>query len=155
MGILLELGGGTIAQRGYTNLDPVHGKGDWKRRVQETPWPVPDQGVDRLKAWHLLEHIPKEDHITVMNEAWRVLVSGGEFEIRMPLAFVNDRLNSTFGPWADPTHVSFWHYPGSFMYFTGQHRPNADYGIQYWSQLDRGHTDLSNWNDALITLVKP
>lgn len=151
----LELGGGLIPRRGYTNLDPVHGVGEWRRRVQDVPWPAGDETVTRLRASHLLEHIPKADHITVMNEAWRVLQSGGEFEIWMPLAFVDDQLNSSYGPWADPTHVSFWHFPGSFLYFTGEYRANADYGISYWEPLDRRFCDLSDWNNCKIVLRKP
>ena len=72
-----------------------------------------------------MEHIPAGmERITVMNEAWRTLIPGGPFEIRVPL----------FPRWeaiADPTHVSFW-VPQSFLYFTGQIAADADYGIKLW-----------------------
>lgn len=67
-------------------------------------------------------------HVHVMNEAHRLLVPGGVFDIEVP---------TTEGPgaWQDPQHVSYWN-RHSFWYFTIGHpydacwkRFHVDYGI--------------------------
>ena len=123
----IEIGGGTLLTAGYINLDPVHGIGDWKRFAQDTPWPTGDNTVDKLRASHVMEHIPAGmDHrVKVMNEAHRVLKPGGIFEIIVPL------LVGTWHAIADPTHVSFW-VKESFHYFDGLFAANAHYGISLW-----------------------
>lgn len=123
----IEIGGGTLLTGGYINLDPVHGKGDWRRSAQDTPWPTGDLTVDKLRASHVMEHIPAGmDHrVKVMNEAHRVLKHGGTFEIIVPL------LVGTWHAIADPTHVSFW-VKESFHYFDGLFAANAHYGINLW-----------------------
>lgn len=106
------------------NLDPVHGKGEWRRYAQDLPWPADDGTVSTISARHVMEHIPAgQPRIDVMNEAHRVLIPRGIFKILVPL----------FPTWqaiADPTHVSLW-CRESFDYFV---KPiaNADYGIRYW-----------------------
>lgn len=123
----IEIGGGNLLTPGYINLDPVHGIGDWKRYAQDTPWPTPSNTVDKLRASHVMEHIPAGmDHrVKVMNEAHRVLKRGGTFEIIVPL------LVGTWHAVADPTHVSFW-VKESFHYFDGLFAANAHYGISLW-----------------------
>jgi predicted SAM-dependent methyltransferase len=124
----IEIGGGTLVQPGWVNLDPTHGKGEWQRPAQAVPWPTADNSVAAIRASHVMEHIPAgADRIAVMNEAHRVLKPGGMFEIRVPNA-----LSGTWHAFADPTHVSFWCIP-SFHYFDGSFAANADYGIQYWT----------------------
>jgi SAM-dependent methyltransferase len=127
----IELGGGTLLTPGYTNLDPVHGVGEWKRYAQDTPWPVGDNSVEAMRASHIMEHIPAGmDHrVKVMNEAHRVLKPGGIFEIVVPL------LVGTWHAIADPTHVSFW-VKESFHYFDGLFAANAHYGISLWETVD-------------------
>ena len=81
----VDIGGGLAPRPGFVNLDPVHGEGDWKRQAQDLPWPCGDGDVDRVNAFHCLEHIPAgADRIGVMNEAWRVLRPGGVFQIHVP-----------------------------------------------------------------------
>jgi predicted SAM-dependent methyltransferase len=121
----IDIGGGHSPQAGYTNLDPVHGQGGWKRVAQEIPWPAQDNSVDGLRASHVMEHIPAgQPRIDVMNEAWRVLRIGHDFEVIVPL----------FPNWqamADPTHVSYW-VEQSFAYFDGRLVAQADYGMKMW-----------------------
>lgn len=132
----VEIGGGTLLKPGFINLDPVHGIGDWKRHAQETPWPTGDNTVDMLRASHVMEHIPAGmDHrVKVMNEAHRVLRSGGTFEIIVPL------LVGTWHAVADPTHVSFW-VKESFYYFDGTFAANAHYGISLWETVSLNVVD--------------
>lgn len=129
--INLEIGGGTLAPAGWENLDPVHGTGEWKRYAQSTPWPVEDGSVAMIRASHVMEHITAENRIRilVMNEAHRVLMPGGVFEIRVPNAAVG------WHAYADPTHVSFW-VVESFHYFDGTKAAHADYGIRPWTTLE-------------------
>lgn len=76
--------------------------------LNETPWPLPGNSFDEIRAIHLLEHIP--NIIGVMNESWEVLKRGGLFLIRVPLF-------PTLGAIADPTHVRYF-IPQTFDYFT-------------------------------------
>lgn len=126
----IEIGGGTLIQSGWINLDPTHGQGEWRRIAQDTPWPTGDNTVQSLKASHVMEHIPAgQDRIRVMNEAHRVLMPGGVFEIIVPF------MVGTWHAIADPTHVSFW-CKESFHYFDGLFAANADYGIRLWETLE-------------------
>jgi glycosyltransferase involved in cell wall biosynthesis len=71
------------------------------------PWPWPDGSADTILAHDFIEHLP--DKVHTMNEAWRVLRSGGQIEIVVP---------TTDGraAWQDPGHVSFFN-RHSFWYF--------------------------------------
>jgi ubiquinone/menaquinone biosynthesis C-methylase UbiE len=126
----IEIGGGTLVQPGWTNLDSRNGHGEWARMAQDTPWPTGDNTVDAIRASHVMEHIPAgQDRIDVMNEAHRVLRPGGVFEIIVPL------MVGTWHAIADPTHISFW-CKESFHYFDGLFAANADYGIRLWETLE-------------------
>ncbi|MEU9323201.1 methyltransferase domain-containing protein [Streptomyces canus] len=126
----IEIGGGTLVQPGWVNLDSRNGVGEWQRMAQDTPWPTLDNSVDAIRASHVMEHIPAgQDRIDVMNEAHRVLKPGGIFEIIVPL------MVGTWHAIADPTHVSFW-VKESFHYFDGLFAANADYGIRLWQTLE-------------------
>lgn len=128
----IEIGGGTLVQPGWVNLDSRNGVGEWARMAQDTPWPTSDNTVDAIRASHVMEHIPAgQERIDVMNEAHRVLKPGGVFEIIVPI--VNNPL--TWHAIADPTHVSFWVLE-SFHYFDGHFAANADYGIRLWETLE-------------------
>lgn len=134
----IEIGGGTLAQHGWINLDPNHGEGDWRRLAQDTPWPTADQSIDALRASHVMEHIPAgAERIAVMNEAHRVLKPGGTFEVVVP-----DVLTGTWHAHADPTHVSYWCLE-SFHYFDGSFAPHASYGIRYWETLELARTQAA------------
>ncbi len=126
----IEIGGGTLAPPGWTNLDPVHGTDGWRYRAQDTPWPAADGSVNAIVASHVMEHIPAGDpRIFVMNQAHRVLRPGGVFTIRVP-----NCLSGTWHAFADPTHVSFWCIE-SFHYLDGTKAANADYGLLPWTTL--------------------
>ena len=125
----IDIGGGTIPAADHVNLDPKHGEGEFRRRIQDGI-PVPDDSLESARCSHLLEHIPAgQERIDVMNEVWRALRPGGTFEVVVPLM-----VPGRWEPLADPTHVSFWVYE-SFLYFTGEFRANADYGIREWQML--------------------
>lgn len=155
----LEIGGGTLAPPGSLNVDPAHGTPPGDPRLagllrpgyEDIGLQVPAEGgiplidgcVERVRASHVLEHIPAGyQRIDVMNEAHRVLVPGGILDVALPVIGYEDRrtgeqrLVSNWRPYADPTHVSFWWMPHSFLYFVpethGGLAPNAEYGIRPW-----------------------
>jgi hypothetical protein len=122
--VKLDIGGGLASWPGHTNLDPVHGQGTFRRRIQDGI-PLRDATVESARCSHLMEHIPSgADRIAAFNEVWRVLEPGGTFEVIVPLF-------PCYGAIADPTHVSLW-VEQSFWYFTGQMVAAADYGIRLW-----------------------
>ena len=129
----IDLGGGEHPRKGYVNLDPMYSAGEWKRFAQDVPWPVGDGTIERINACHVLEHIPAgAPRIAVFDEAWRVLVPEGVFEIRVPL-FPHPASVS------DPTHLSFF-VPDSFRYFT---KPGGPSGAQWhvWRLAALTHSD--------------
>jgi len=126
----IDIGGGNNPVSGHVNLDPVHGEGEFKRRLQDGI-PLPDGSVESARCSHLMEHIPAgQERIDAFNEVWRVLEPGGTFEVVVPL------MTGSWHAIADPTHVSFWCYE-SFLYFTGEYRAHAEYGIRFW--------EMANW----------
>jgi methyltransferase family protein len=132
----LEIGGGHLVPAGTTNLDPTNGQPPWKIRAQDVPWPTSDGSVESIRASHVLEHIPTgQDRILVFNEAHRVLVPGGTFEVIVPLVMAYGQWVGTWHAWADPTHCSYWCLPESFHYLDGTFAANADYGIRLWETL--------------------
>jgi predicted SAM-dependent methyltransferase len=141
----LEIGGGSIAQPGWTNLDKINGEGPWHRKAEDVPWPTGDDTVTEILASHVMEHIPAGDpRLAVMNEAHRVLAPGGVFEIRIP-----NFAALTWHAIADPTHVSLW-IPKSFEYFDGTKAANADYGIKLWQTLELLTRGGENENEEIL-----
>ena len=153
----LEIGGGTIPEPGWVNLDPVHGAGDFKRYAQDGI-PITDNSVDEARASHVMEHIPAgQPRITVMNEVHRVLKPGGVFTIIGPLIGAYGTPIQTWHAWADPTHVSYWWMPESFLYFCeGPFKANADYDVRIWAELDEEKdTELRNGWEGVVRMRKP
>lgn len=155
----VEIGGGTIPQEGYFNLDPVHGLDIFKRTIQDGI-PVDDSMIETVRASHVFEHIPSgHERIDAFNEIHRALIPGGTFELIVPLVgFTGEdgagHLVNGWMPYADPTHCSFFWFPESLLYFCdGPFKPNADYGVKLWT--------LNSWEakelwegHALLTPVK-
>lgn len=162
--IKLELGGGTNRRGDSTVvIDPMHPFGElpeYRRLAQETPWPFANEEVDSIYASHVMEHIPAgEDRIKVFNEAHRVLKSGGNFDILVPLVGYTDGITGMGVPvngwyaFADPTHVSYWWFPESLLYFCeGDFKAHADYGISLWI-LESWH--INNGFEGVARLIKP
>lgn len=161
MTVKLEIGGGTLAAPEWVNLDPEHGTPPDDPRIRDLLLPeakeaglrayaqygIPlvDDSVDEARASHVLEHIPAgHPRITVMNELHRVLTPGAVLHIALPVIGYEDPngrqvMVENWRPYADPTHVSFWWWPHSLLYFVAPPvglAPNADYGIRPWRLLD-------------------
>lgn len=152
----VDIGGGTIPAAGHVNLDPIHGEGDFKRRIQDGI-PIDDGGLEGARASHVMEHIPAgHERIDVMNEVWRALAPGGVFEIVVPLVLAHGRWVGTWHAFADPTHVAFWCLPESFLYFCeGPFKPNADYGVKIWSALDDSDMEVRDGWEGVVRMRKP
>jgi len=71
-------------------------------------WPFEDSSVGVIRASHVFEHL--KDSVHVMNEAYRVLASGGWLFIEVPST-------DGRGAFQDPNHISFWN-QNSIWYYT-------------------------------------
>jgi SAM-dependent methyltransferase len=103
-GIVLDIGCGDeeshypgavgMDKQDLSGVDIVH---DWN----DFPWPFEDGEVLTIIASHVIEHVnPVDGHfIRWMDEAWRVLRTGGQMAIVTPYAG-----SSLF--WQDPTHCN-------------------------------------------------
>lgn len=151
----IEIGGGTIPAAGFVNLDPIHGVGEFKRRIQDGI-PVPDDSVEAARASHVMEHIlAGSERINAMNEVHRVLQPGGEFEIIVPCIMASGVPVQTWHAWADPDHKSYWVLPESWHYFTTLFQPNANYGIRLWQLLAEDDFELRGGWEARVVMRKP
>ena len=155
----IEIGGGHLVAEGWENIDPQHGtRPEFCVKVQEGI-ALPNNSVRTARASHVMEHIPPgDDTVKAMNEVYRVLMTGGTFEIIVPCVGYTDP--ETHEPkyngwqaWADPTHCKFYWYPESFWYMKrGGLAANADYGLKLW---DVNSMELrDNW-EAHVVLSKP
>ena len=89
---------------------------------------IDDNSVDHIIAFNILEHIPQERVIFVMNECNRVLKSKCELHIKVP------PVTNPLQAFSDPTHRSYWSYVTFNNYFCGKSPRNADYGIKKWGK---------------------
>jgi hypothetical protein len=102
---------------------------------QTLPWP--DNSVDEIRAWDVLEHLP--DKVHTMNEIWRVLRHGGIADLVVPTT-------EGSGAFQDPTHVSFWNRRSFFYYEAGnryRERFARHYGISAKFLVVKERTDGS------------
>lgn len=120
----LNLGCSDRAINGYWNVDLVPGPQVNQVVDLSQDWPWEDNSASVILADDIIEHLP--DKIHTMNEAWRVLIPGGEFRIFVPTT-------DGRGAFQDPTHVSYWNRNSFFYYTEGvpEHtRFAASYGIK-------------------------
>lgn len=87
MGVKLNLGCSSFKENGYINIDLYHPNADVK--MDALCLDYGDQTVDKIRAYHILEHFSKGEVILAIKEWERVLKKGGEIEIEVPdLEFV-------------------------------------------------------------------
>lgn len=155
-GVFVELGGGLNPHpRSSIVIDLHHPKGIPAQDALDIPWPIESNSVEEVYASHFLEHIPKgQSVIELFNEVWRILQPGGMFTFILPVVGYTDRngighTTSSWHPYADPTHVSYWWFPESLYYFTKQYiNPGADYGINKWNDTFYIPENAINLNDT-------
>ena len=103
----LDLGCGLKKQEGHVGVDSLALPGvDVVCDLRVSPWPWPDNSVDRIFSAHFVEHLTSAERITFFNEVWRVLKPNAEAEIITP----DWSHASAYG---DPTHqwppMSHWY----------------------------------------------
>jgi len=104
----LNLGCSDRSIAGFIGVDIVPGSGVDQIADLSKHWPWPDNSVDEIIAFDVIEHIA--DRIHFMNELHRVLKPSAIVHIEVP----NATKGSGFAQ--DPTHVSHW-CRNSFQYF--------------------------------------
>lgn len=127
----LNLGCSDDLKPGFVNVDRV-APADQIFDLR-SPWPWEDASVERIHAHDVFEHIDNAEFrgnrgkIFVMNEAWRVLKSGGLLDLAVPCVQLSDgRLNP--GAFADPTHVSFWTADDKYYFCEPWNNPAGERG---------------------------
>jgi SAM-dependent methyltransferase len=76
----LNLGAGTLPERGWVNVDVVALPGiDVVHDLDVFPWPWPDGAADRVRAYDVFEHVWHP--LPFMRECWRVLRPGGVLDL--------------------------------------------------------------------------
>jgi hypothetical protein len=77
----------------------------------ESPWPWEDNTFDEIKAWDIMEHLPRA--LPFIEELWRISKHGAKVLVHTSWASGHD---GERGVWRDPTHVRPFH-EESFHYF--------------------------------------
>ena len=129
----LNLGCSDDHKAGYVNVDcapPADVVTDLCLR-----WPWEDSTVDEIYAHDVFEHLwdrasgrmGNHGKIWALNEAWRVLTSGGKLDMAVPSVILSDgRMNP--GAFADPTHVSFWTPDDRYYFLEEWNNPQGERG---------------------------
>ena len=123
----LNIGAGMDPTSGMLRVD-IAGSPDVFADIRELPFQ--DGAFVEVRAFHILEHLPRECLVPCMNEFWRILSVGGAVDIEVPLA-------PSDVAFADPTHLSFF-VSGTWDYFLlkgPQEEHRLLYGIHPWKQL--------------------
>lgn len=103
----LNLGCGDTPIAGWHNVDLFPGPDVQQIVDLNNQWPWDNSSVEAVRAWHIFEHLRSQIHS--MNELWRVLAPAAVAEIQLPTT-------DSFGAFASPTHVSYWH-RRTFLHF--------------------------------------
>lgn len=81
----LDLGCGNSKPEGWTGLDIIETSDtDLVHDLRETPLPFEDYRFEKVRAQHVLEHLPNEDMDDVIREVHRITENGGIFEVTGP-----------------------------------------------------------------------
>lgn len=156
----IEVGGGHTVPEDWLNVDPRHGsRPDLCRKIQDGVPSIADNSVDVVRASHVMEHIAAgDDRINALNEVYRILKPGGEFQTITPCVGYTDAetgepVYAGFQAWSDPTHTSYWFFPESWRYLIrGGLFAHANYGLDLW---DMSECTLKDGWEAHVTLLKP
>lgn len=80
--IKLNLGCGNEILDGYINCDIINPKADML--FDATKVPFPDNSVDEIRAYHIIEHFPFKQGLAALTEWFRVLKPNGKLIIETP-----------------------------------------------------------------------
>lgn len=133
----VNLGAGMDLTEGFLRLD-IAGQPDLMGDVRYLPFR--SESFEEARAYHIIEHLPREELIGMMNEWWRILIVGGILDLEFPIA-------PSDVAFADPTHRAFY-VPGTMEYFIagGRHEEHRIlYHIHPWKRIRQeriGHNDI-------------
>jgi predicted SAM-dependent methyltransferase len=145
----INIGCGKDYRTGWLNTDcSVEARADIVHDIRYEKLPVDDGSTDLVYASGVLEQIlANEDLRFAINEVWRVLRSGGRFEIVVP----NAEHSIAF---QDPFDVRKF-VPKTFDYLVGSAREYLLYGSVYGFKPWKSATITENQRHILeVTLVK-
>lgn len=104
----LNLGSGWDKKNGFVNIDIDPGaEPDVVCDILHMPFR--EGAADGVRAFDVLEHVPNDKRIAVIEEIYRVLKPDGLFEHFTPTT-------DGRGAFQDPTHLSFWNINSWFYY---------------------------------------
>lgn len=105
--VKVDLGCGMRKPEGFIGVDVFSGPNVDIVADLNQPFPFPDNSVDFIRAYDVIEHIKLPIH--TMNELWRIGKPGALVDIQVPST-------DGRGAFQDPTHISFWN-ANSFKYY--------------------------------------
>ncbi|WP_440005430.1 hypothetical protein [Halomicrococcus sp. SG-WS-1] len=101
--------------------------------IGEDVWPIENESVSEILAYHVVEHVPPNRVGHVFQEVDRVLVSGGTIHIELPYS-------GTYAAATDLTHYGTGGTTaGIDRYFTGdleEYWPNLDWDVTSYAELE-------------------
>lgn len=136
--VFLNLGSGGNPLPGHINVD-AYGDPDFWWNLNWFPYPWPDNSVDGIEMWHVLEHIP--DWWGAFRECARILKPGGYLRIRVP-----DESSPTALTYRDHLHVF------ALNSFHGI-RGNAS-GTNAWAKSEEGSVPLVRTGYAQVPFAE-
>ena len=107
---ILDLGCGTVKVEGAVGLDntDLHGV-DIIHDLLLFPYPIQDESFDIIYLRNVLEHFDFKQINDIMNECFRILISGELLRIHVPHVF-------SISAFIDPTHKSYFTF-GSMQFW--------------------------------------
>lgn len=122
---MVDLGCGTVKREGFFGIDITQYEGvDLVRDLRFTKLPFEDNQLSHVYASHFLEHLDFHEVVFLFNEVYRVMQSGGTFEIVVPHA-------QSYGHLTDLSHKTAWT-EDTFGYFT----PDNKYHYSWFYEKD-------------------
>ena len=147
--IKLDLGCGPRKKAGFLGIDISDFEGVDIIRDLRRGIPLSDNTVDEVWCSHIIEHFCQTDLLFLIDEIWRVCISGAAIWIITPDA-------TSSNAYKDPMHVSFW-YPDSFDFWkineqSGEHIIFAGPLYQRKAKLRLDETGINSNLDRIFKL---
>jgi LmbE family N-acetylglucosaminyl deacetylase len=135
----LHLGCGNQHKAGWVNVDRVP-PADIVADITAGEIPYIESGsVDYIFSEDVLEHLPPEKRVHVMNEFWRVLVPGGVMEHYVPNA-------GSRNDYGSPSHLSHWNLQVFEHFDVDSHRWAKDRKFEgFLGGFKKISAELLNW----------
>lgn len=135
--VKLDLGCGRHKKSDCIGIDIASLEGvDLVMDMRQTPWAFEDDSVDYIYTHHTLEHFNPIDFVKIMNECYRILKPGKQFEIIVPL-YPSDSAMQDFD------HK---------MYFTtetfGRFEPANEFAYEV-NVINKWQRELNDWTPAV------